>query len=143
MTRNQKIALFLTAALIGGIGIGLSTIPVVVGVGNVAPGAARIVVGTLVMAFAMAWACFFAIRAHFAQDEFERQREILASYWGGWLGIAASAPIFVFIAIGGFGRLATLHTPPVYIFVLGYLLPTIFAGAGAVGARLWLRRRDS
>lgn len=142
MTRNQKTSLFLTVAVIGGIGIGLSTIPVV-GARNTAPDATRVIAGTLLVAIAMAWACFFAIRAHLAQDEFERQREILASYWGGWLGIAASAPIFIFITFGGFGRLATLHAPPVDIFMLGYLLPTIFAGVGAVGARLWLRHRDS
>jgi hypothetical protein len=143
MSREQRFALFLAVAIIGGVGIGLSTILAVSPHHNSAPDTARIIAGTLIIAFAMAWACFFAARAHFARDEFKRQREVSASYWGGWLGIAASAPVFFFIAVGGFGPLATGNMPRLVIFVAGYLLPTICAAIGAVGTALWLRYRDS
>lgn len=143
MTRDRKFLLFLTLAVVGGLGIGLSTILTVGPARGTIPDAARIIAGTVTVAFAMIWACFFAIRAHFAQDEFKRQREILASYWGGWLGIAASAPIFFFIAIGGIGRVAGIHAPPLLIFVIGYLLAPLCGAIGTVGARLWLRHRDS
>jgi hypothetical protein len=142
MTRDQKFTLFMTLSIIGGIGIGLSTIPAVGRINPTAPGMGRIIAGTLLVAIAMAWACFFAARAHFVQDEFKRQRSISASYWGGWLGIGASAPIFFFVAAGGFGPLAAMKIPPVFVFEFGYLLPTLFAAIGAIGARLWLRYRD-
>jgi hypothetical protein len=142
MTRDQKFTLFLAMAIIGGLGIGLSTILVVGQFHNTGPDRARIIAGTLMVAFAMAWACFFAGRAHFARDEFKRQREVAASYWGGWLGMAASAPLFFFIAVGGFGPLATSNVPRLIVFVIGYLLAPICAAAGAIGAGLWLRYRD-
>ena len=65
MTRDQKFTLFLAMAIIGGLGIGLSPILVVGQFHNTAPDRARIIAGTLMVAFAMAWACFFAGRAHF------------------------------------------------------------------------------
>lgn len=57
--------------------------------------------------------------------------------------MGASAPIFFFIALGGLGHFAATNTPPVRVFTIGYLLPTICAAIGAIGARLWLRHRDS
>ena len=140
MTRDRKFSLFLASAIVGGVGICVAAIPVVGNIRNA--DTVRVVAGTLVVALAMAWACFFVTRAHFAQDEFKRQREIWASFWGGWLGIAASAPIFFFLAVGGLEHLATVHVPPVEIFTIGYLLPTICGGIGALGMRLWLRHRD-
>jgi hypothetical protein len=142
MTRDQRTTLFLAIAIVGGIGIGLSTILAVGPQHNSTPDTARIIAGTLITAFAMAWACFFAARAHFARDEYKRQREISASYWGGWLGIGASAPIFFFIAAGGFGPLAASSAPRLIIFMTGYLLPTLCAAIGAIGTALWLRLRD-
>jgi len=140
MTRKQRFALFLAMAIVGGIGIGLSVIPIVGPHHNTVPDMLRIVAGTLVVTFAMMWACFFTVRAHFLQDEFNRQREISSGYWGGWLGIAASAPVFFFLAINSLGRDA--HTPPLIAFTLGYVLAPIFGALGTVGTRLWLRQRD-
>jgi amino acid transporter len=142
MTRNQKFALFLALALIGGIGIGLSTFLAIGRIRDTAPDTAHIIIGTLVVTLAMVWACFFTVRAHYAQDEFRRQREISAGYWGGWLGIAASAPIFFFIAIGGFGVHPAAHVHPSIIFTAGYVLAPICGAVGAVGARVWLHYRD-
>jgi hypothetical protein len=143
MTRDQKFALFLAVAIVGGVGIGLSTILAISPHHNSAPDTARIIAGTLLTTFAMAWACFFAARAHFARDEFKRQREVSASYWGGWLGIGASAPLFFFIAVGGFGPLATSNVPRLVIFTIGYVLAPICGAIGAIGAGLWLRLRDA
>ena len=75
MTRNQKTALFLSLAIVGGAGIGVLSIPALGLVHGAAPGTARVVAGTLVVILAMAWACYFATRAHLAQDEFSAQRE--------------------------------------------------------------------
>jgi hypothetical protein len=142
MTRERKFGFLMMAAVIGGLGIGLSTFAVI----DPHPGAMispmRIILGTLLVAFAMIWACTFTVRAHFTRDEFKRQREISASFWGGWLGIAASAPVFFFIAVGGFGSIAASHAP-LLIFTLGYVLAPIFGAVGTVGAQLWLMHRDN
>jgi hypothetical protein len=138
MTRNQKFALYLALAIVGSIGIGLSVIPIVGPHRGTLPDMMHIVAGTLAVTVAMMWACYFAVRAHLSQDEFNRQREIASGYWGGWLGIAASAPVFVFMAIGSLGK----HTPPIIMFTLGYVLAPVFGAVGTIGARLWLRQRD-
>lgn len=143
MTRNRKFALYLTLAIIGGIGIALLALPAVGRVRNATPDTARILVGTLIVTVAMAWAFFFAMRAHGVQDEFKRQREISAGYWGGWLGIAASAPIFFFVALVVFLKPATVHVAPVIVFTAGYVLSPICGGIGAVIAQLLQRHRDN
>ena len=143
MTRSRKFTLFLTLAIAGGIGIGLAAFLAIAPVHHAPPGAARIIAGTLIVAFAMAWAFFFATRAHGVQDEFQRQREISAGYWGGWLGIAASAPIFFFVALVDFLNPATVHAAPVVVFTAGYILSPICGGIGTVIAQLLQRRRDS
>jgi len=143
MPRSRKFALYLTLAIIGGIGIALSALPAVGRVRNATPDTARILAGTLIVAVAMAWAFFFAMRAHGAQDEFKRQREISAGYWGGWLGIAASAPIFFFIALVDFLKPATVHVAPVIVFTVGYMLSPICGGVGAVIAQALQRHRDN
>lgn len=142
MDRNQKFGLFLAMAIIGGIGIGLSAIPIIGPAHNSVPAMSRIIAGTVVVTIAMVWACFFTVRAHFMQDEFNRQREISAGFWGGWLGIAASAPVFAFVGIAGFAQRAGMHLPPITAFALGYVLGPVFGAVGTLGARLWMRTRD-
>ena len=93
----------------------------------------------------MLWACWFAVRAHFAEDEYQRQQETFDSFWGGWLGIGASAPVFVFIAMGGLRwlDLASSSRGQVFrAFVLGYFLPVACATMGVIFARVWRRLRD-
>jgi hypothetical protein len=141
MTRDKKFQFLITVGSIGGIAIGLATIAVIGPRYGTSPSPERIALGTLVVAFAMIWTCYFTVRAHFARDEFKRQREIAASFWGGWLGMAATAPVFFFIAVGGFGPIATSRAP-LLVFVMGYLLAPIFAVLGTVAAQLWLLYRD-
>jgi hypothetical protein len=143
MSRDQKFTPFLTLAVVGGIGIGLLALPAVGPVHHAIPGTARILAGTLITAFAMAWAFFFAMRAHGVQDEFKRQREISAGYWGGWLGIAASAPIFFLVALVDFLNPGTVHVAPVIVFTVGYVLSPVCGGVGAVIAQLLQRHRDN
>jgi hypothetical protein len=141
MTREKKFEFLIAVGSIGGIAIGLATIAVVGPHHGTSPSPERIALGTLVVAIAMIWACYFTTRAHFTRDEFKRQREISASFWGGWLGIAATAPVFFFIAAGGFGPLAGFHAP-LLVFTFGYLFAPVFGAIGTVGARLWLLYRD-
>ena len=104
-----------------------------------------IVVTALIVAAAMIWACYFAFRAHSSKDEFQRQREVTAGFWGGWLGIGASAPIFVLIAGSGLRAIAhatPLAQQPLRFFLMGYLLPVLTGAVGAIAARIWMRRRD-
>jgi len=140
MTRTQRHYLFLAMGIVGSIGIGLSVIPIFRRFHGAVPDMLLIVAGTLLVSFAMMWACFFAVRAHLSQDEFKRQREIMSGYWGGWLGIAASAPVYFFTAAGGFGH--PLHAPPVISFTFGYVLAPIFGAVGTIGTRMWLHGRD-
>jgi hypothetical protein len=142
MTREKRFELLTVVGAIGGIAIALAVFAVIRPHHGISPSPERIAVGTLVVALAMIWACYFTVRAHFTQDEFKRQREIAASFWGGWLGMASTAPVFFFIAAGGFGPLAAFHAPPLLVFTFGYLLAPIFAVIGTVGARLWLMVRD-
>jgi hypothetical protein len=142
MTRQQRFSLLLTTGVIGGLAIGLCSYLAVGPHHHAAISPVRIAAGTLIVAFAMIWACYFTVWAHFTQDEFKRQREIAAGYWGGWLGIGASAPVFFFIAVGGFGPIATSRAP-LLVFTLGYLLAPVFGAIGTVGARLWLVYGDN
>ena len=141
MFREKRFQFLITVGSIGGIAIALATIAVIGPHHGATPSQERIALGTLVVAVAMIWTCYFTTRAHFVRDEFKRQREIAVSFWGGYLGMAATAPIFFFVAAGGFGPLAAFHAP-LMVFLFGYLLAPVFAVLGTVGARLWLLYRD-
>ena len=143
MDRARRKSVFMAVAIVGGMGIGLSTIFAVGHAHNASLPLTRIIVGTVIVALAMGWAFYFATRAHFTLDEYKRYRSISASYWGGWFGIGASAPVFFFIAAGGLGRLGTLHIAPAILFMMGYLLPTLSGAIGAVAASIWRRHRDA
>ncbi len=93
----------------------------------------RILWTTAAVTVAVAWAYYFATLAHRRLDEFQRERTKTTAYWGVALGIALSAPIYIFIAMGG------LHwvDPRVPVgkdlanaFVLGYALPVLGATLG-------------
>jgi MFS family permease len=141
MTREKRFQFLIIVGSIGGLAIALAVFAMIGPHRGVLPSPERIALGTLVVAIAMIWSCYFTVRAHFARDEFKRQREIAASFWGGWLGMAATAPVFFFIAAGGFGPVAGFHAP-LLVFLGGYLLAPVFAVLGTVGAQLWLLYRD-
>jgi hypothetical protein len=99
---------------------------------------ARVVAASL----AMAWTVVFAGLAYRAQDEFTQEASKFAWYWGGALGVGASAPIYVFVALGGLNLigagppLAERHAAFVG-FVSGYALMGISLLAGFAVARIW------
>src|ERR1700683_4173289 len=99
--RNLRVAANLAAGILGSLGLCAVLLLAMRHTDLKTPDPVRIVGSTLVVALAMLWACWFAVRAHFAEDEYQRQQETFDSFWGGWLGIGASAPVFVFIAMGG------------------------------------------
>ena len=145
MNRKKRSALFITAAIVGSIVLGLAPLFAIRHLWSAPLDIVDIVVTALIVAAAMIWACYFAFRAHSSKDEFQRQREVTAGFWGGWLGIGASAPIFVLIAGSGLRAIAhatSLAQQPLRFFLMGCLLPVLTGAVGAIAARIWMRRRD-
>ena len=143
--RNRRFAVLLTTGLLGGAAIALTTFLVLGDIHHKPPDFIHVVAGTVVISLAMIWGCVFAIRAQSAADEFQRQREIYVSYWGGWLGIAASAPIFFFVSVGGLRWIAPgvpASKPMLGAFMFGYFVPIVCAVIGVVVAWWWRRLRD-
>jgi hypothetical protein len=143
--RNLRVLANLAVGILGSLGLCVALLFAIGHTNLTTPDPVRIVGATLVVALAMLWACWFAVRAHFAEDEYRRQQETFDSFWGGWLGIGASAPVFVFIAMGGLRWLDLAGRPHGQVFrafVLGYLLPVAFATLGVVVARVLRRLRD-
>ena len=139
MSRKQRFTLFLGLAIAGGFGITYLVGWVFGPFHQTKPDLPHVALRTFGVALAMIWALYFAFRAHDTQDEFIRQREIEAFYRGGFSGLIAACPAVVFIAIGGFGHLSAMEGR---YLIIGYLLPTLLVGAGAVIARLFILRRD-
>jgi hypothetical protein len=92
-----------------------------------------ILVLSVSVAAAMAWMVTFAWLSFRNLDEFGQEGSKFAWYWGGTLGLAASAPVFMFIALGGLHVLwpaSPLGRAVGRAFMTGYLLPTIAQGVG-------------
>jgi hypothetical protein len=107
------------------------------------PNAARIVVESLAALPAMGWAVFFATRAYLAWDEFQREKEKSAWYWGSSIGLAASAPVLFFIGAGGLHWLDPAIPSGIHLmraFMIGYFLAVAPMGCGYLVARIWPRR---
>jgi len=143
--RNARVVVNLAVGILGGVGLCIALFFAIRHTDLRTPDPARIIGSTLVVALAMAWACWFSVRAHIAEDEYHRQREMADSFWGGWLGIGASAPVFVFIAMGGLHWLhleGSARGQVFRAFVIGYFVPVVCATLGVIVARLWRRLRD-
>ncbi len=103
---------------------------------------ARLFVRVVAASLAMAWAVVFAALGYRAQDEFTREASKFAWYWGGALGVGVSAPIYVFVALGGL-RLIGAGPPPdarraaTLAFEAGYLLMGLSLVVGFAVARIW------
>jgi len=105
-------------------------------------GPARIAMGTAGMAVLVLWWVYFAVRIGRSQDEYQRWAETRAWYWGGLMGLMASAPVFMFIGMGGLHLLNPLtDTGPVAsrAFATGYMLPLMMQVGGASLYALWWR----
>ncbi len=96
----------------------------------------RVVLTTLAAVLAVAWACWFARLSFIHFDEFLQEGSKFAWYWGGLLGIAVSAPLYVFIALGGLHWLDPARPVGLELFrafVLGYcvlLFPQVLCFLG-------------
>jgi len=62
---------------------------------------ARILGWTGCIAAGVVWAMVFAVRVFAYADEYIRDRDKTAWLWGGLFGVAVSAPIYVFVMLGG------------------------------------------
>jgi hypothetical protein len=143
--RQLRSAILLTTAVLGSAVIAVSTFFVLGVAYHKPPDLIRVVASTVTITLAMIWACAFAARAQFDEDEFQRHREISVSFWGGWLGIAASAPVFFFVSVGGLRWVAPGVLPNIAMlraFMLGYAVPIVCAVIGVVVAWWWRRLRD-
>jgi hypothetical protein len=106
----------------------------------------RIAVSTLAVAAAMAWMVVFATLSFRHLDEFAKEGSKFAWYWGGTLGLAASAPVFLFVELGGLHAIwpaSPLGREVGRAFMTGYGLPliaqTVGYGAVWVGWRMTKR----
>ena len=100
----------------------------------------NIVVATIAAAAAMGWTFYFARRADHRADEFMRARSKTSWYLGGGIGVAASLPIFAFIALGGLHWLdpaIPAGRPLALAFSYGYLLPVVMQLIGYFVAYAW------
>jgi hypothetical protein len=106
----------------------------------------RLLGSTVSIALGVAWVFVFAARTFSRTDEYLRDVDKTAWFWGGVGGLAASAPVFAFVGMGGLHWLdpARPFGPELgRAFILGYalLLFSQFAGYLAVAAwRRWSRR---
>jgi hypothetical protein len=103
---------------------------------------ARLLARVVAASLAMAWAIVFAALGYRAQDEFTQEASKFAWYWGGALGVGASAPIYVFVALGGLNLIGAGPPPAArhaaFVgFVSGYGLMGISLLAGFAVARIW------
>lgn len=79
-------------------GIGLMVLPMALpGVS----GPARILTWTATSALSVVWGFGLAWLLYRKGDEFEREASKFAWHWGGTAGLAISAPIYVFVMLGG------------------------------------------
>jgi len=140
--RNLRVVAYATLGLFGAIAILIVPLLAFGHADFPKPLAVRIVAVTVAAALAVTWGCVFAARAHFAMDEFQRQREISVWFWGGWMGVAASAPVYCFVAAGGLHLIdPAIPAGPHLLtaFVLGYVLPLAGAVTGVIVALIWRR----
>jgi hypothetical protein len=103
---------------------------------------ARLVIWTLAVGLAMAWVLVFATLHFRSQDEFQQQASRVGWYWGGTLGLAASAPVYFFVASGGLHWLwpaIPIGAGLARAFVAGYCLPVLLQFAGFLAIRGWWR----
>ena len=101
-----------------------------------------IVLMTLSSAAALGWVYVFARLSFRRMDEFVQQGSRVAWYWGGIAGLALSAPVAVFIALGGLHWLSPaspIGSPLARAFMLGYALPVVLQLAGFLIVASWWR----
>jgi len=87
-----------------------------------------------------AWMIIFATLGFRRLDEFVREASKFAWYWGSAVGIAVSAPIFVFVSMGGLHWVSPSVPAGAHLaraFQLGYTLPLFAQVGGFLAFRAW------
>ena len=106
---------------------------------------ARLWIRTLCATAVMAWAVFFGVLIFRDYDEFHREGTKFAWYWGATVGLAVSAPLYVFVALGGLQLIGLVPLAPraarlaAQSFTIGYAAPLLLQFAGFAVARGWWR----
>jgi hypothetical protein len=111
------------------------------GVADVSP-EVRVLGMTGSVALGVLWAFAFATRGFARADEYLRDVDKTAWFWGGVGGVAASAPVFVFVAMGGLHGLDPARSAdpgPARAFIHGYALVVFSQLAGYLVVAAWRR----
>lgn len=106
------------------------------------PSLPRVLGMTAVTSLAVLWWAVFAVRLSRVMDEFMRNGELVAWYWGGLMGLIASMPVYVFIGMGGLRFVlpdSPTGPPLARAFASGYMLPITMQVMGALVVALWRR----
>ena len=101
-----------------------------------------IILGTAGTAVMAGWWGFWGFRIVRAMDEYKQHVERASWFWGGLLGLMASAPVYAFIMFGGLHWLNSerpVGRDLANAFAHGYMLPIFMQVAGALFAALWMR----
>ena len=102
----------------------------------------RLIVMCAAVAIAMAWCVIFSWLTFRRQDEYEQAASKFGWYWGGLIGLGASAPVFAFIAWGGLHWLWPSIPVGRDLFraiAIGYCLPVFMQVAGFLVAHAYWR----
>ena len=99
---------FMIAAWVGGLAILLGS-RLVFPTSPADIGTSRVMITTVTVAVATAWALWMAVLAFRRLDEFQQEASKFAWYWGGSIGLAASVVGYAFIGLGGLHWLDPAH----------------------------------
>lgn len=102
----------------------------------------RVLALTLSAVAAVTWALYFSWLNFRRADEFHREGMKFGWLWGGTIGLCASAPVYVFIGLGGLHWLdpnRPLSALAARAFVMGYSLPILSGVIGYLAVYAWWR----
>lgn len=137
--RTLNVAAYAAVALGGGLVIEATPLLLVP---RAASGLGSVIAFTGFILAAVTWSTFFAVKAHYRLDEFQRERAKGAVFWGVTVGIVASAPVYAFVEMGGIRRVAPAVAggkPLAMAFASGYGLALVFIALGTCIAAACLR----
>lgn len=137
--RTLTVWKFILAAWVGA-GVAMYAPQAVFGSYRDGIGTAKVLIPTAAAAVAIAWAVWMGALAFRHVDEYQRAAGKFAFYWGGSIGIAASAVGYIFLAWGGLHWLDPAHfglgKDLLRAFNIGYVLALGSLFGGFLVARL-------
>ena len=137
--RSWDIWKFSLFAVVGAFAIILT--PILIFGARDTVGTARVLIPTGATALGVGWATWMATLSFRRLDEFQQEASKFAWYWGGSMGVAASAVGYVFVGQGGLHWLDPAHfhlgRELFRAFQWGYLIGIAFPLVGFIVARIW------